>query len=148
MLKHPTSSQAEVEATPNIEQIEVADSPDESPAVAELEAISGQASTRALKHRKQQLRLFQVHRKNHLWALMLVSQSTPLLPVPMGRMDAFTGSIGQWSNPLMYSAMPGEETTPQATSSEAASSQETQEGSSNPPQGEGGCIHNISGCTS
>ena len=86
-------------------------------------------------------------------------QSSP--PVPMGRMDAFTGSIGQWSNPLMNPvqplkkptpaepkrgqapekqslAMAGEESAPQVTSSEAAPSQETQEGSSNPPQGEGG----------
>ena len=79
----------------------------------------------------------------------------------MGRIDAFTGSIGDWyklkNSPPQESkkpspaepkhgkspekkslAMAGEQSAPQVSSSEAASSKEDKEQPSNPTQGEGG----------
>ena len=154
----PTSSQAEVEPAPDLECIDVEDSPDESqhtqkeeetPAQTPREVDAPQPATEAASSASLEP--------------IVVEQAKPkpsVPPTPMGRKDVFTGSIGQWSDPslnpvnLMQKQAPaepkevqapekqslakaGEETAPQVASSEAAPSQETRDESSNPQQGEG-----------
>ena len=148
------SSQAEVEQTPDLECIDIGESPDESyyPQGEEetsTKADAPQAITDPVPSTTPES--------------TIVDEDQPEQPTSrasMSGVEAFTGSISQMSsllkNPIRFSqkpkpaepkkdqtpekqtvAMTGEESAPQVETSEAAPSQETQNESSNPQQGEG-----------
>ena len=100
----PTDSQADVEQTADIEHIEVEDSPDESAVVEEplfnpepASAITETpvAATETASGASQEPIVIEENSPK---------ASTP--PRPKGRMDAVTGSKGEWYNPLKNPIQP------------------------------------------
>ena len=147
------SSQAEVEQSPDIECIDIDEPPEESYYAQRKEKTSTQddapqAATESVPSATPEP--------------IIVDENKPEQPTtraPISSAEAFTGSISQMASLLKNPrssqrpkpaepekdqtpeqqalAMAGEESAPQAETSEAAPSQEAQNESSNPQQGEG-----------
>ena len=154
--ENPTGSQAEAEQAPDIEHIDIDDSHNEE---AESEVIPEQPSQGDETPKAAVEAAAGVPPEPITTEKEKSKPSKP--PAPMGRIDAFTGSIGDWyklkNSPPQESKKPspaepkhgkspekkslataGEQSAPQVSSSEAASSKEDKEQPSNPTQGEGG----------
>ena len=100
----PTDSHADVEQRADIEQIEVEDSLDESTAVEGPVVIPEPASTIIETPPAATETASAASQEPIIIEESNPKESTP--PRPMGRMDAFTGSTGGWSNPLKNPIQP------------------------------------------